>query len=175
MGLRPSKRSEILGEVNAGKPLRDISNTYGVSLSTIKYTKRKASERDQDQHDLPRQGRPRKTSKQYDTRLVRSLKRHTTEPWSATLENASISKATIQRRISEIDPELRHKQRRWRIYLTRGDARKRLNYEQRNRCWRVEDWANVWWSDECSTEIRKGEVRKWAWMHTGEQYEQASD
>ena len=168
--LKPSERSRILGAIDNGVPLKDISNTYNVPYSTVKYTKKKSFERDADQHDLPRQGRPRETSRQGDARLYRRLKRHPETTWSEIQELTPLKKTQTRQRLLEIDPDFKKRQRRWRPYLTPRDALKRRDYEQRHRCWRAEDWANVWYSDECSIEIGKGEMRKWHWMHSGEQY-----
>ena len=124
-----------------------------------------------DQCNLPRSRRARKTSHQYDTRLVRHLKRDNLETWRSVTEATFILNSTIKCRLEKIDPDLREHPRRWRIFLSTNDARCRRQYEESHRCWRIEDWAYVWWSDECSIKTEKGEVRKWAWMHSGEQYE----
>ena len=60
--LKPYERSEIIGQIKARIPLKQISENLNVSYATVRYTKKKAETRDKAQNDLPRKGRPRKAT-----------------------------------------------------------------------------------------------------------------
>ena len=160
--LKPCQRSEILGAIDAHEPLKDISNRLNVSYSTVKYTKRKRDERPEDQQDLPRQGRPQKMSNSSANRLYRRAKRDNTQTWDIFLQDQPIRRRRAYQRLLDIDPDFRKRRRRWRPCLKDIDARIRLDHEDEHRGWTEEDWANTWWSDECSVRVGTGEVRKWA-------------
>ena len=79
--LKPSQRSEVLGMLDANVPPKQFHEITKISVYTVDYTKRKRSEPGDDQDDLQRAGRSRKTSKQQDERLHRHLQRHNILTW----------------------------------------------------------------------------------------------
>ena len=103
--LKPFERQEILGAAKLRVPLKDISNRLNIAYSTVKYTKQLAERRDQEQHDLPRSGRPRKSTKAQDKRLIRRTHINTSLLWEELLESTALSKSTVRRRFKELDSD----------------------------------------------------------------------
>ena len=168
--LKPSQRIQVLGMRDANIPTKQISDLAGIPASTVRYTKRKAPERGSDQEDLPRAGRPRRTSKQQNIRLYRHVKRRNTMSWDEIEKLTPLKRSSIRQKLREIDPDLRRRRSLWRPLLSKDDALIRLRHAERYGCWRAEDFHKVWYTDECTVEIGKGECDLWRWMHSGEQY-----
>ena len=166
--LKPHERSEIIGMHKARVSLKEISRNTRCCLATVKSTVRKAESRGPDQHDLPRSGRPRKSTRNQDDHLYRRARTRNDMSWAELTEIAPISRTTIQRRFREIDPNFRQYRRQWSQYLSPSNIRQRAKYARDYASWRSEDWANVWYTDECSVEIGKGGGREWVWRHSGE-------
>ena len=141
--LKTFERSQLLGALYAGNTLKDAAKKLNIPYSTAQYTKKKALERDDEQHDLDRSGRPRITIKNEENRLYRRARRQPDTQWHELLELTSAGKNTIRRRFAEIDPFFKKYPKRWRPYLRPKEAIKRLKYARANRSWRAEDWANV--------------------------------
>ena len=72
--LKGYERLEIIGAYNARVPLKEISRNTDISLSTVRRTVRKSQVRDEWQHDLPRSGRQRESTRAQDNRLHRHLR-----------------------------------------------------------------------------------------------------
>ena len=168
--LKPSERQEIIGAAIHRVPLKDVANRLNIPYVTAKRTKQMAEKRDPEQHDLKCSGRPRYSTPAADQRLYRRIKIDTSMLWSEILELSQLSKNTLRRRFKEIDSDWRKHLKKWRPYLKPIEAQKRRLYYRAYRSWKAEDWANVWWTDECSIQIGSGETRKWAWRHSGEQW-----
>ena len=166
--LKACERLKLKGHTDSGQSIKDAANALDILYSTARYNFKRQPLRDLDQNDLSRSGRPRITSYEYDTRLYRRAKRSSMIYWSEFLEEEPLSRKTAMRRFHELDFDFKKRPRRWRPYISAEDALKRRKYERYYRCWRAEDWANIWFIDECSIEIGKGEMCKWAWMYFGE-------
>ena len=52
--------------------------------------------------------------------------------------------------------------------MSAANIRNRAKYARDYASWKAEDWANVWYTDECSVEIGKGGGREWVWRYSGE-------
>ena len=70
--------------------------------------------------------------------------------------------------LAEIDPNFRQYRRQWSQYLSPSNIREQSKYARDYASWKPEDWANVWYTDECSVEIGKGEGYEWVWRYSGE-------
>lgn len=57
----------------------------------------------------------------------------------------------------------------WRPYLTEQNALKRLQWAHRYRHFIAEDWARVYWSDECTIERGIGVRREWTFIRPRDQ------
>ena len=166
--LKPHERSEIIGQYNARVPLHQISKNTGRRRSTIQWTVKQANLRDDEQHDLQRSGRPRETTQAQDNRVYRHLRINNDLRWPEVEDIAGIKRTTIQNRMREIDPKFHQYRRQWSQFLSPENIRDRYRYAKEYEIWRCEDWANVWFTDECSIEIGKGRGREWVWRHSGE-------
>ena len=166
--LKPHERSEIIGMHKARVPLKQISRNTGKYLSTVKYTVKKAAVRDEAQHDLPRSGRPRKSTRNQDNHLYRHARIRNDISWAELVELAPIKRTQIQQRFREIDPNFRQYLRQWSPYLSPQNIVQWFQYAKNYSSFSSEWWANVWCTDECSIEIGTGRARKWVWRHSGE-------
>ena len=103
--------------------------------------------------NLPRSGRPRKTSKTADRWLVRNAESETRVPFKELKSNLNIdiSKRTIQRRLREAGIW------KWRAVkrpqLNKKRAKMRLDWAKAHEHWTVDDWQKVIWSDECIVQM----------------------
>ena len=61
--LEPHERSEIIGQYKARVPLKAISRNLGVPHPTVQCTVKQSEKRDEEQHNLPVRGRPRKSTR----------------------------------------------------------------------------------------------------------------
>ena len=105
--LKGYERLDIIGAYNARVPLKEISRNTDISLSTVRRTVRKSQVRDEWQHNLPRLGRPRESTRAQDNRLYRYLRINNNFHWSELEELASIKRTQIRQRMREIDPGFR--------------------------------------------------------------------
>ena len=138
------------GEILALEPHfshEDIGTQLRIPRQTItdfltRYRKRQSIE------NLPRPGRPRKTSNITNRWLVRNAESDTRVPFQElrNILNINISKRTLQRRLHEAGI------RKWRAVkralLTQNDAKKRRKWAREHRHWTADDWRRVIWSDE---------------------------
>ena len=159
--LKPHERSEIIGQNKARVPLKAISRNLSISRPTVQYTVKKSQRRDAEQHDLPRTGRPRHSTRAQDDRLYRHCRINNDLRWSEIEDLAPIKRTQIQQRFREIDPKFRQYRRPWSLFLSAANIRNRAKYARDYASWKAEDWANVWYTDECSVEIGKGGGREW--------------
>ena len=166
--LQPHERSEIIGAYKARTPLREISRNAHIPQSTVQRTVQKAGIRDPQQHNLPRKGRPQKTTPAQDNRLSRHVRINNNLRWSEIKDLTLIQRTQIQQRMQEIDPTFRQYRRQWSQYLSPANIRERAKYARDYGSLPREFWANVWYTDECSVEIGKDAGREWVWWHSGE-------
>jgi len=138
------------GEIIALEPHfshADIGDQLGIPRETITDFLERSQTR-QSIENLPRPGRPRKTSDTADRWLVRNAESETRVPFRQLQSelNIDISKRTIQRRLREAGI------RKWRAVqralLTKSDAKKRREWAKKYQHWTSEDWRKVIWSDE---------------------------
>ena len=99
--------------------------------------------------NLPRSGRPRKTSEATDRWLIREAESESHLPFKE-LKNITNIDVTTHRRLQEAGI------RKWRAVkralLTQKHADKRLKWAKAHHHWTVEDWMHVLWSDECAVQ-----------------------
>lgn len=119
-----------------------------IPLSTIRYTIKKEHER-QEGVSKARSGRPKKLSEAEKDRILESIHgnpRITQEDLLASVDH-KVKIRSIQRLLNA--ENLRKWRCSWRPYLTEENAIKRLRWAYRYRHFTPEDWARVFWSDEC--------------------------
>ncbi len=125
--------------------------------------------------DLPRSGRPRKTSEREDRHLALSVARNpkTNATWLAKrlvpgLFKNRISRFTVRRRLREWDfgPHTAAK----KPLLSYDNIQKRLEWAKAHIDWTVEDWKRVLFSDESPFCLFQSYGRKIVWRRKGERY-----
>ena len=159
--LKPSERLQILRAVKNRVPLRDISHNLHIPYNTVKTIKQKANTRGELQHNLPRSERSRQSTPTADQRLLRHTKIRNNIPWKEVVQLSSIKQTQIRQRFKEIDKNWGRFQRKRKPKITRMTAKKRLEWAQEYQSWKPEDWAEIWFTDECSIEAGSDEYRQW--------------
>jgi transposase len=102
--------------------------------------------------NLPRPGRPRKTSKTRDRWIIRNAESETRVPLKAlkNILNLNITEQTIRRRLREAGI------RKWRAVnrslLTKQHAHERRKWAKEHLHWTVDDWRRVFFTDESMVE-----------------------
>jgi len=138
----------------------DIGVQLGIQRPTItkflqRFKNRKSIE------NLPRPGRPRKTSETGDRRIVRNAESETRVPLKQlkNILNIDISEQTIRRRLQEAGI------RKWRAVkrplLTKAHAYERRKWAREHLHWTVDDWQRVFFTDECSVERDSDPLVSW--------------
>ena len=102
--------------------------------------------------NLPRSGRPRKTTAATDRFIARTAESETRVPMReiSNIVNADVSERTLHRRLLEAGI------RKWkavrRPLLNEKHAAQRLKWAQEHQHKTREDWSKVAWSDECAVQ-----------------------
>jgi Transposase/DDE superfamily endonuclease len=115
--------------------------------------------------NLPRPGRPRKTSAREDRYIIRTALDNTkvTNSFLRDITNQELSVPTIRRRLRE------DKIRKWRAVkrplLTKEHARQRLEWARRWQHLTLEDWKRIIWSDECAVQRDSDGAVVWVFRH----------
>ena len=126
---------------------REIGNHLQIPHSTVSTFLKRYAERE-NQENLSRPGRPRKTSDADNRRLVRVAESETRVPLKEVSRQSGIivSQQTIRRRLRDAGV------RKWRAVkralLTKKHAAEHLKWARAHKGWTREDWAKVVWSDE---------------------------
>lgn len=133
-----------------GKSFREIGRTLKIDHKTVKaivVRHKKTGSVD----DLPRSGRPRKTSPRDDRKLKRSSlndRRKTAIGHMKDLkdEGINLSESTVRRRLREHG--LFGRVARKKPLLRAYNVKKRLAWAKSHKHWTTDDWRKVIWSDE---------------------------
>ena len=122
-----------------------------ISLSTIRYTIKKEHER-RAGVSKPRSGRPKKLDEAEKVRLLDAVHENPRVTREDLLTEVShkVKTSSIRRLLNA--ENLRKWRCSWRPYLTEEHAFKRLQWAFRYQHFTSEDWARVFWSDECTVE-----------------------
>lgn len=140
----------------------------GIPRSTIQYTLTQESKR-QKQESLSRSGAPRKLTEDDRDHIYETIQ-----------QNPSI---LIKDLLSEVDDKVKRTSiwrlthemglRKWRKMqrptLTPQHAQKRLAWARRYEHFTSEDWARVYWSDECTVERGIGQRQEWTFTRPKDQ------
>jgi transposase len=139
-----------------------------IPLSTIRYTIKKEHER-RDGVSKARSGRPKKLSEAEKDQILEAIHgnpRITQEDLLTSVDH-KVKLRSIQRLLNA--ENLRKWRCSWRPYLTDENAAKRLRWAYRYRHFTPEDWARVFWSDECTVERGIGVRREWTFTRPRDQ------
>ncbi|KAJ5529938.1 hypothetical protein N7527_003331 [Penicillium freii] len=149
--LTPAIRERICELYAIGWGYRRIHARYPyISYSTVRYTVKKESER-KEGVSKSRSGRPKKLTEADKDRILNAIH--------------GDPKISTEDLLAEVD----HKRCSWRPYLKEEHARKRLAWAYRYRHFTPEDWARVYWSDECTVERGIGIRREWTFVRPKDQ------
>jgi len=140
---------------------REIGNQLSIPHETVtdfidRYRKRQSTE------NLPRLGRPKKTSDAADRLLVRVAEANTRIPFRELKNevNLDVSERTLQRRLQKVAGI-----RKWRAVsralLTKRHAKLRQKWAQAHLHWTIADWRKVIWSDESIVKRDSGSGTIW--------------
>ncbi|OGE49971.1 hypothetical protein PENARI_c019G06796 [Penicillium arizonense] len=167
--LTPAIRERICELHAIGWGYKRIHGRYPyIPLSTIRYTVTKEKER-RDGVSKPRSGRPKKLTEADKDRLLTAIHGDpkTTAQDLLTEVDHKVKYRSIQRLLNA--ENMRKWRCSWRPYLKEEHALKRLDWAFRYRHFTPEDWARVFWSDECTVERGIGVRREWTFVRPCDQ------
>ena len=171
MRLDKVARACAIGQIEAGRQLKDVAAAMGVYKPTItrlsqRYVHTGSVE------DRPRSGQPRVRSQRTDRaiRLTHLRNRFcpATETANATpgRHRPRISVHTVRRRLR--DAGIRCRRPYYGADLTRGHRLRRLNWAAAHARWRHNDWANILFTDECKVMVDSSDKRDHVYRRKGE-------
>jgi hypothetical protein len=168
--LAPDERLQIIAKSEAGCTTGELADEFRVTSKCIRDTLR----RWRLHHttvDLPRSGRPSKTTPRDVRALYRQVRKTPKINYKALLQKVDlvprISRTTAYRRLKE---EHLHKFRcKRRPKIVRKSARERLQWERR---WRSFDFKRrtMRFSDECSVQVGSGSDPEWCFRLPDEKW-----
>lgn len=151
---------------------RAIQKAYPtIPLSTIHYTIRKEHERHQN-HSKSRSGQPRKLTED-DRDHIHDLVTsdpHIKQQDLLTEVDHKVKIGSIRRLLYEMD--LRKWRQLERPMLSEFHANRRLEWARTYENYTAEDWATVFWSDECSIERGIGFRKSYTFTRPSKQIQQ---
>ena len=171
MRLDKVARACAIGQIEAGRQLKDVAAAMGVYKPTITrlsqcYVHTGSVE------DCPRSGQPRVRSQRTDRAIrLRHLRNRfcpATETANATpgRHRPRISVHTVRRRLR--DAGIRCRRPYYGADLTRGHRLRRLNWAAAHARWRHNDWANILFTDECKVMVDSSNKRDHVYRRKGE-------
>lgn len=167
--LTPALRERICELHAIGWGYKHIHSRYPyVPRSTIQYTIKKESER-RGGISKPRTGRPHKLSEVQKDRIREVLHGNPRIKHQDLLAEADYVIKLPAMKAFLKDESLRKWRSSWRPLLTTEYAQKRLAWALKYRHFTPEDWARVFFSDECTIERGIGVQREWTFIQPCEQ------
>lgn len=167
--LTPAIRERICELHAIGWGYKRIHGRYPyIPLSTIRYTIKKEHERRQGVSKA-RSGRPKKLTEADKDRILNAIHgdpKITQQDLLIEVDH-KVKYRSIQRLLQA--ENLRKWRCSWRPYLTEETALRRLRWALRYRDFTPEDWARVFWSDECTIERGIGIRRDWTFIRPKDQ------
>ncbi len=164
-------KGAIKALADEGYSSRKVGEKLKVSYSTVNYTLRRFN-RTKSHRNLPRSGRPRKTTPRIDRKIV-SLIENSDEPNAknvadklAELNIAHISPKTVQRRLHKAGLYARAPLKK--PALTNKHIKARYAFGLKHQSWTVDDWKRVLFTDETKINKMGSDGRRWTWKRKGE-------
>jgi len=139
-----------------------------IPRSTIQYTLTQESKR-QKQQSLARSGGPRKLTEDDRDHIYETIQQNPSILVADLLAEVDykVKRTSIWRLTHEMG--LRKWRKMQRPTLTPLSAEKRLTWARRYEHFTSEDWARVYWSDECTIERGIGQRREWTFTRPKDQ------
>lgn len=167
--LTPALRERICELYAIGWGYKRIHNRYPyIPRSTIQYTVKKEPERRQGV-SKSRSGRPHKLSEQQKDRIRGAIHGNPRITHQDLLAEADHTIKLPAMKAFLKDEGLRKWRASWRPFLTDEHAQKRLAWALKYRYFTPDDWARVFWSDECTVERGIGVQREWTFIRPRDQ------
>ena len=167
--LSPYQRGLMVGAINSGATVREVSKTANVSLSTVKYTVSTASSRN---HGVSksRSDRPQALSDRDKRHLIRIARMRPKISYRELAETVGVEchRKTIYNVLK--DYGLTNWLAKKRPLLTPEVAAKRLAWCRERRDWTYDEWKLFIFSDECSVERGTGKRRQWMFRTPAEKW-----
>jgi transposase len=161
------ERAQIIGQADMGASDPDLIKRWGIDKHTLSDLKKKFDQT-RSVKDLPRSGRPRKTSEREDRHLAITVAR---DPRMTATVMAKklvpgycknrISRWTVARRLREWDFGAHVAAKK--PLLSYDHMQKRLEWAKKHVEWDVEDWKRVLFSDETPFCLFQSFGRKIVW------------
>jgi transposase len=167
--LTMEQRCEVLAKVKEGYSYRKVAQIMKIHYLTVFGIVRKHAATNS-VRDLPRDGRPKKTTVREDRMLVRmSMKNRRMTSSDIRKQSAvDISTSTVRRRL--LKAGLQGCVAAKKPLLTVAHKKARLDFARRHKDWGVEEWKRVLWSDESSFQMFCGAKRAYVRRKAGEKF-----
>jgi len=145
--LSTEERYRLLGNIDAGKTVKEVSNSFHISERSVYKLLRKYRGLGTAKN-LQVAGRPRKTSREDDEDIVNEHENRPFKTASATARERGLSKDTILRRLKCAG--LKSRKAAIAPLLTDINKHKRLVWERNHHRWTLNQWSRVLFTDEAS-------------------------
>jgi transposase len=169
--LSLEKRSRISVLIEEGYSSRQIAFREKVAHSTIIRINQKLKSTGSLQN-RPKTGRPRLFTKRFERKIIRYIL--TNECFTAVdiqnklkiQEKINVSVETIRRILKANGFKSKVKSKK--PFLSKKHKQKRLKFAQKYKCWTIEDWKKIVWSDECKFMLYDPNGRQYCWKKSNE-------
>lgn len=147
----------------------DIAKDYGITAGGVRNVYNRLKTRE-DAENLPRTGRPRKTSKRDDRKILMEIQKNPKISAKQIKEdlNLDLSVTRIKERIKECGYNGRVARKK--PYLSKENMVKRKEFAKQYKDQPLEFWKNVIFSDESKFELMNNKRREFVWRKPGEAY-----
>jgi transposase len=163
-------RMRIVAWREIGLSQYEIAKKLGITRATVQSILRKYNQTGTVEN-LSRSGRPQKLNAR-DLRFLDRIvtkgaesRRTPVENIRATL-NKDVSTKTIRRAMKKIG--ISYHPAAIKPFVSKVNAKKRLDWCKEHLNWSVEDWSKVVWTDECSVEVQRSSKHAMVWRKSGE-------
>lgn len=165
-----ARKNQFIGAVVAGQSIRKAGRDYGFAPSTAQgiYTKFK---KQGFVENLPRTGRPKKTTDREERLIVRKALADRRQPFPELVKStvADISTSTVRNILAE---KGYHRRVAKKVpYLTKAHKKARMAWARRYKGYREQDWRKKIWSDECYVYLGDQRGRIYVTRRPGEEFD----
>ena len=173
MRLSKIDRAHAIGQIEAGRQLKDVAAAFAVNKQTItRLRQRYVQTGSTDNHPCP--GQPRVTTQRTDRAIRLAHLRQRFHPATETANQTPgrnqprISLQTVRRRLRVAGLRSYHCAR-----LIRGHRLRRRKWAAAHTRWRLNDWQNVLFMDECKVMVDSSDKRQHVYRRNGERFTDA--
>lgn len=166
-------RSEIVEARVQGATFSILASKFKIGKETAREIVLKAKKTGSVEN-LPRSGRPKKTTTREDNTIVREVKKNRRIS-SAQLANelreglkVSISESTVRRRIRSAG--FKGRIARKKPFISQVNRKKRLTFAKALVNKPASFWESIIWSDESKFELQGSKRRQYVWRRAGEEF-----